>query len=110
MAPALQQHQLRDGPPSSLVVVKVHEIPDVSAFLEEAFVPGIQEITAEPKPVFQVVTASSPLPSLRRCSPLAEQVAVTLCEVSRGTGLGNGVNYSRASDGVQERSLLRTSL
>jgi len=110
VATALEQHQLRDGPPSSLVVVKVHEIPDVATFLEEAFVPGIQEIAAEPEPVFQVVTAPSPLPSFRRGALLAEHVAVAFREVPRGARLGDGVHHARARDGVQERRLFRASL
>lgn len=52
MASAFQQHQLRDGPSARLIVVKVHEIPDVSVLLEETFVSGIQEISTEPESVF----------------------------------------------------------
>jgi len=109
VAPALHQHQSADRPSPGLVVVEVHQVPDLALLLDEPAVRRVQELPRELQPELQVVTAAAPLPSLGRGVPLAVQVTVALRQVPRAAGLRHHVYNPGACHRVQEGSLLGPS-
>ena len=43
-------------PPARLIVMKVHQVPDIASFSDKSLISSVQETPAEAEPVLEVVT------------------------------------------------------